>query len=111
MIELYNDTCIPCENGIRTLNFEEEEVHLSELTKWEIDREGIHKLVKIFLFDSYINSIEFVNKVVAVSEYEGHHPYIHIYYKKVVIELYTNSIKGLSKYDFMMALNIDNLIE
>jgi hypothetical protein len=42
-------------------------------------------------------------------EQEGHHPDLHINYRRVTIELTTHAIKGLSENDFMMAEKINEL--
>jgi 4a-hydroxytetrahydrobiopterin dehydratase len=53
--------------------------------------------------------MEFVNKVANLAEEEGHHPVIHLYYGKVMIELWTFAINGLSENDFILASKIDKL--
>jgi 4a-hydroxytetrahydrobiopterin dehydratase len=51
----------------------------------------------------------FVNKVADLAEEEGHHPVMHVYYGKVIIELWTHAINGLSENDFILASKIDKL--
>jgi 4a-hydroxytetrahydrobiopterin dehydratase len=50
-----------------------------------------------------------VNKVAAIAESEGHHPVLHIYFGRAVVELWTHSINGLSENDFILAAKIDKL--
>lgn len=51
--------------------------------------------------------MDFVNKVARIAQSEGHHPDIHIFYSKVIIELWTHAIGGLSENDFILAAKID----
>lgn len=64
---------------------------------------------KEFLFVNYLHTMDFVNKVAKLAEGEGHHPVMHVYYAKILIELWTHSISGLSENDFILAAKIDKL--
>ena len=44
-----------------------------------------------------------------IAEKEGHHPDIHVFYNKVIIELWTHAINGLSENDFIVAAKIELL--
>ncbi len=88
---------------------EEEDSNINKVPGWELDRTGEHKIVREFKFGDFKKALAFVNKVGAIAESEGHHPDIHVYYSKVVLELYTHSIGGLSQNDFILAAKIDAL--
>jgi len=107
-MELSKRKCIPCEGGIPPLN----EVDINEYKKlisedWKVS-ENI-KITKEFYFVNYRHTIDFVNKVADLAEAEGHHPVLHIYFGRVVAELWTHSINGLSENDFILAAKIDKL--
>ncbi len=70
-------------------------------------RSGDLKIRHEFKFDTYLEGLEFALKVGRLAEEEGHHPNIHIYYKRVVIDLTTHNIKGLSENDFILAAKIE----
>ena len=53
--------------------------------------------------------MDFVNKVAVLAKEEGHYPVMHVYYGKVIIELWTHAIDGLSENDFILASKIDKL--
>ncbi len=53
--------------------------------------------------------MKFVNNVADLAEGEGHHPDIHIHWNKVLLELWTHSMNGLSENDFIVAAKINNL--
>ena len=73
---------------------------LSEDTKW---------ISKEFTFKDFAEGLKFVDAVGAIAEEEGHHPDIQLSWGKVVIELTTHAIKGLSENDFILAAKIDKL--
>ncbi len=80
--------------------------YLKELAcPWEVvaDKKIRHE----FTFKGFNEAMYFVNEVAAVAEGEGHHPDIHIYFKKVIIELWTHAIGGLSENDFILASKIE----
>jgi 4a-hydroxytetrahydrobiopterin dehydratase len=68
------------------------------------------KLHRWFNFADFKGSIDFVNSLVPGIEKAGHHPDIHIHFNRVLIELYTHDIHGLSMKDFEAAKAIDELI-
>lgn len=74
---------------------------------WKVTENN--KISKEYSFVNYKHTMDFVNKVANLAEEEGHHPVIHVYYGKVVIELWTFTINGLSENDFILASKIDKL--
>jgi 4a-hydroxytetrahydrobiopterin dehydratase len=44
-----------------------------------------------------------------IAEKEGHHPDITIAWGKCAVEIWTHSVKGLSKNDFSLAAKIEKL--
>ncbi len=82
--------------------------YFSELDKdWKLIEGKIIK--RTFEFETFMDGVRFVNKVAEIAEKENHHPDIYIYYKKVVIELSTHAIGGLSENDFILVAKIDLL--
>ncbi len=67
------------------------------------------KIEQKFKFKDFLKAMSFVNKIAEVSEEQGHHPDISIYYNKVDITLTTHAIGGLSTNDFIMASKIELL--
>ncbi len=100
--------CLACENIEGELLENEIKCLLKQVPDWNIIDK---KIEKIFKFKNFIESIEFTKKVANIAENEGHHPDIHIHWNKVKIELWTHSINGLSKNDFIVAAKINNLLE
>ncbi len=67
------------------------------------------KIHKEFIFKSFREGIQFVKEVADLAEKENHHPDIFIFYNRVIIELWTHAIGGLSENDFILAAKIEVL--
>lgn len=108
-MELTKQKCVPCEGGILPFNEAQILEHQNKLkSPWEvIDGKKIHKE---FIFKNFLESMAFINKIAEISEKQGHHPDISVFYNKVVIELWTHAINGLFLNDFIVAAQIDELI-
>ncbi|TSC78364.1 MAG: 4a-hydroxytetrahydrobiopterin dehydratase [Parcubacteria group bacterium Gr01-1014_29] len=104
-MSLTSKTCKACEGDVLPLGVREVEMYMKELPAgWQVI-DG-KKIQKEFSFTDFVRAMVFVNAVADLAEMEGHHPDIHIYYNKVVIELWTHAISGLSENDFIVAAKI-----
>jgi 4a-hydroxytetrahydrobiopterin dehydratase len=108
MSKLAKKKCVPCEEGGEPLSREEAEKLLKELNDWLLIDDA-HMLAKSFHFSDFAESMEFVNKVAAIAEEEGHHPDLTISWGDVGVELTTHAMEGLSENDFIMAAKIDEI--
>lgn len=109
MVHLSDKKCVACEGGTPPLTSEKVKEYVAELGGgWEILDEK--KIKKDFKFKDFKEAMVFVNKVAEIAESEGHHPDVHIFYNKVIIELWTHAVGGLSENDFIVAAKIDKLI-
>ncbi len=107
-MDLSEKKCKPCEGGIPPLDSAEIEEFRGHLkSDWEVSENK--KLSKEYVFVNYLHTMDFVDKVAQLAESEGHHPVMHVYYGRVVIELWTHAINGLSENDFIMAYKIDKI--
>lgn len=108
MSELAKMYCIPCKGGIPPMKGEKINEMLGKLGgDWKVIEE--HHLEKEFKFKDFKEALDFVNKVGALAEEQGHHPDIHLYWGKVRIVVYTHKIDGLHESDFILAAKIDQL--
>ena len=80
--------------------------YMAEVPGWSLS-EDIKKISKEYKFKDFIGAINFVERVADVAEMEDHHPDIHIHYNKVLLELWTHAIGGLSENDFIVAAKVD----
>lgn len=108
-MNLIDQHCASIEKGAPPLAEPEEDKYLRELVEWRLVREGPHRLAKEIKFAAYLDGADFVEKVASLSDQEQHHPDIHLYYKRVAIELYTHAVGGLSINDFILASKIDRV--
>lgn len=107
-MDLSGKKCIPCEGGIPALTEKEiAELKIYISPDWKVV--DYNRITKEFFFVSYRHTIDFVNKVADIAENEGHHPVLHVYFGRAVIELWTHSINGLSENDFILASKIDKI--
>jgi 4a-hydroxytetrahydrobiopterin dehydratase len=107
-MDLSNKKCNQCEGGIPPLDEKEIAEYRKNISDdWKVIENK--KILKEYLFVNYRQSMDFVNKVANLAEEEGHHPVMHVFYGRVLIELWTHAIDGLSENDFIMAFKIDAL--
>lgn len=105
--DLLKKICVSCEGkGIRPYDLAKAEEYLVQVPGW-ILREDAKQISREYKFKDFIGAVNFVNKVAELAESEGHHPDIHISYNKVLLELSTHAIGGLSENDFILAAKID----
>ena len=76
---------------------------------WELSSAG-DRINRKFAFDDFVASLDFVNKVGAVAEQEGHHPDISFGWGYADVVLFTHKIKGLHENDFIMAAKVNELV-
>ena len=107
-MDLAQKKCVACEGGAAPLNRAEASALLKQVNGWALG-EDAKWLIKQFKFSNFVETMAFANKVTPVAEREGHHPDLHISFGKVVVELSTHAIKGLSENDFILAAKIDQL--
>jgi len=107
-MNLAEKKCVPCEGGTPPLSSDQVKTLLGELTlPWNSADNS--RISHEFKFKDFKGAIAFVNRVADIAELEGHHPDIHIHYNRVLIELWTHVIGGLSKNDFILARKIETL--
>jgi len=105
-MDLIHSKCKPCEGGAVPLTKQEIGSFMKNIHgDWKLMDDN--KISREFSFVNYRHSIDFVNQAANLAEEEGHHPVLHVYYARVVVELWTHAINGLSENDFIMAAKID----
>jgi 4a-hydroxytetrahydrobiopterin dehydratase len=107
MASLAEKTCVPCRGGVPPMTGKELERMLKLVPGWKAVDD--HHITRIFTFPDFKQALEFVNRVGAVAEQQGHHPDTLLTWGKVEITLWTHKINGLSESDFIMAAKIDRL--
>jgi len=108
MTELAQKKCVACEGTETPLNRTEAEILLKQLSGWTLSGDA-RWISKEFKFPDFKGAMSLADKIGAVAESEGHHPDLQISWGKLVVELTTHAIKGLSENDFILAAKIDEL--
>ena len=89
------------------LSEEHVKTQLSTLKGWELSGNSITKL---FRFEDFVSSVDFVNKLVPIAEKMEHHPDLEIKnYNQVTISLTTHDEGGLTDLDFELAREIEKI--
>jgi 4a-hydroxytetrahydrobiopterin dehydratase len=107
MNELATKKCKPCEGGVEPYGAEQSKDMLKKLKGWIIE-DG--KLVKVYPFTNYYQTMAFVNALAWISHREDHHPDLLVGYNKCRVEYSTHAIGGLSENDFICAAKADHLL-
>ena len=90
-------------------NLSKSEIHknLKSLnSNWELVD---NKIQREFIFKDFLSAFNFIKELADLAENSNHHPDIFNSYNKVIITLTTHDLGGVSKKDFKLAEEIDNL--
>lgn len=110
-MDLANKKCVPCEGTEAPFNDEQIETYMQSLEEgWDIEEDDDERILsREFEFNDFNEAMDFANKIAEIAEQEQHHPDLHVYYGRVVVDLWTHAIGGLSENDFIIASKIDRL--
>ena len=106
MSDLVKKHCKPCEGGVAPYNEQQVKDLLKQLKGWIVE-DG--KLVKLYAFTNFHETMAFVNALAWVSHREDHHPDLLVKYNQCRVEYWTHAINGLSENDFICAAKSDAL--
>ncbi len=106
---LLNKKCVPCEGGVPSLSQKEAAEYLKDLPEWKLSSDA--KSIRAeYPMKNFMAAVKFIGKIAKVAEKEDHHPDIHLTsYRRLLIELSTHAIGGLSENDFILAAKIEKL--
>lgn len=108
LMQLNQKKCVPCEVGGVALSPDEARALMEQTRHWSLVQDA-KKISREFLFKNFKEALQFVNMVGDIAEEEGHHPEIYLSWGKVIVELWTHAVNGLSENDFIVAAKIDQL--
>ena len=109
MNKLSQKKCVPCEGEVDTLNPDQAQEMLKQLSKEWMLIDQCRMLARSFVFKDFKQALDFTNKIGAIAEAEQHHPDLTLGYGNVGVELTTHTIGGLSENDFIVAAKIDGI--
>jgi len=67
------------------------------------------KISKKFDFDTYLDGIEFINKIAPIAERLNHHPDINIGYCKIEVTIHSHDLGGVTTKCINLATAIESL--
>jgi len=105
--QLAEKTCVPCKGGTPPLKGAELQQFSHQLPNWKVVDQ--HHITRTFTFPDFQKALDFVNRVGAIAEEQGHHPDILLTWGKVEITIWTHKVQGLTESDFILAAKIDRL--
>lgn len=105
--QLADRKCVPCRGGAPALKGQDLAKLHHGVPDWVVEKE--HHIHREFRFPDFKQALDFVNRVGAVAEEQGHHPDILLAWGKAEITLWTHKIDGLTESDFIMAAKIDRV--
>jgi len=107
MTTLAEKTCVPCRGGVPPLKGDALTPLAAQLPAWQVVDQ--HHLARAFQFPDFRAALDFVNRVGALAEAQGHHPDLVLAWGKVEVTVWTHKINGLTESDFILAAKIDRL--
>ncbi len=105
---LRSKKCKPHKKGHAPLKPEFVKGYLSQLPDWKLAGK---KIVRLFEFEDFYETIGFVNALAYIANQEDHHPDLEVGYKTCKVSYSTHEVGGLSLNDFVCATKIDGLLE
>jgi 4a-hydroxytetrahydrobiopterin dehydratase len=66
-------------------------------------------ILRIFKFEGFLKSIDFVNRIARKAQKTNHHPDIDIRFDKVTLTLTTHDEGGITEKDFSLARKCDEV--
>lgn len=94
--------------SIQKLSDREVAEEVAKLAGWKVEQGKLHKS---FEFRDFIQAFGFMSRVALTAEAMGHHPEWSNVWNRVVIDLSTHSIGGISRLDFQLAGKIQELAD
>jgi 4a-hydroxytetrahydrobiopterin dehydratase len=80
---------------------------ISDLNGWEFKNNAIHK---IFIFESYLNSIAFINRLAEIAEEKNHHPDMVVGWCKIDVAFTSHDQGGVTTACIDMAKKAESVL-
>jgi 4a-hydroxytetrahydrobiopterin dehydratase len=103
---LAGQKCKPCQGGTPPLGTDAQALLHEQLhPDWKVVNG--HHLSRTFQFPDFVTALDFVNRLGAIAEEEGHHPDLLLKWGSVKADVWTHKIDGLTESDFILAAKAD----
>jgi 4a-hydroxytetrahydrobiopterin dehydratase len=107
MTDLASKTCVPCRGGVPALKGKQLRDLAKHLPEWKVVKQ--HHLTRSYEFADFRTALDYVNRLGAIAEEQGHHPDIFLAWGKVGVTTWTHKIDGLTESDFILAAKAERL--
>lgn len=81
---------------------------LESLPDWELAGD---KLRRVFETGSFLKGVTLVTRITPHAELLNHHPDIELTYPKLVVEITTHDVGGITDFDFELAKRVNEAYE
>ena len=105
--KLLSNNCTQIDDQSAVMNLSEVEELRQAVPHWQYcANENV--LEQTFRFDTYADTITFMNLVANVAEHQNHHPDMLVSYNRCKVTFSTHSVSGVTINDFICAAKIDS---
>jgi 4a-hydroxytetrahydrobiopterin dehydratase len=115
--ELAQRACVPCRGGVPPLDDDQMAPLLEELgAGWHVVErtDSKHGSIKIltctYRFDNFAAAMQAALRIGEMAEEQQHHPDLHVSWGRLVVDVWTHKIGGLTESDFIFAAKCDALV-
>ncbi len=105
MATLVTKRCVNCAPGTPALSSEQQGELGREVPEWR-NVDGV-RIQREYRFKTYMDGVSWTVQAGAIADGDDHHPDILIRYRKVLVELWTHTVNGLSENDYILAAKLD----
>lgn len=110
MNELRTQKCEACRADAPRVTPEEAAALQTQIPEWQtLVVDGVPRLQRTYRFASFLEALDFTNRVGELAEAQGHHPSILTEWGRVTVSWWTHKIRGLHRNDFIAAAKTDDL--
>ncbi|RKZ90289.1 MAG: 4a-hydroxytetrahydrobiopterin dehydratase [Gammaproteobacteria bacterium] len=81
---------------------------IAENQLWSLQENKLHRE---FVFSDFVTAFGFMAQAALIAERSNHHPEWFNVYKKVVVNLTTHEVGGISNKDFKLAKEMDKIAD
>ncbi len=94
--------------SIKTATNKQIQIFLTQNNAWVLEENKLHRE---YQFKNFVEAFGFMTQVALIAERSNHHPEWFNVYNKVVIDLTTHEVGGITERDFSLAKQIDDVFQ
>ncbi len=94
--------------SIKTATNKQIQIFLTQNNSWVLEENKLHRE---YQFKNFVEAFGFMTQVALIAECNNHHPEWFNVYNKVVIDLTTHEVGGITERDFSLAKKIDDVFQ